>query len=246
MQGAKTAFSGFGGLTGSVTKSNTFSGFSLAPGGSSVSAFQGSKLTAPSERSSGLFSGASFSKVQPLNGSKEQTTDGSKSGGWSNKHEEDWKDSPEYFNFLKDLNLSVLAWIKQHVEENPYIILTPIFKDYEHYLQNQEKEARSTSAAELSTPAKKDTVHNEDNSKSTFSAAASTKPSEDKAKTLAVQADSKDKLSASDKKEADQSSPSVSTGNGSNTQKGFSFGATSLSGSGGKPVFICVDIMCFA
>ena len=34
-------------------------------------------------------------------------------------------------------------WIKSHVDENPFCILTPIFKDYERYLAEiDEKEAK--------------------------------------------------------------------------------------------------------
>ena len=40
---------------------------------------------------------------------------------------------------LKSLNSSVAKWIKEHVDKNPYCILTPIFTDYEQHLGEIEK-----------------------------------------------------------------------------------------------------------
>ncbi|XP_018331221.1 nuclear pore complex protein Nup50 [Agrilus planipennis] len=48
-------------------------------------------------------------------------------------------DSNEYYAKLKGLNESVTKWIKEHVDANPFLNLTPIFKDYEQYLENIEK-----------------------------------------------------------------------------------------------------------
>ncbi|XP_059156449.1 nuclear pore complex protein Nup50-like [Physella acuta] len=61
----------------------------------------------------------------------------------------DSKESSSYLSFLKSLNESVLAWIKQHVEENPYIILSPIFKDYEVYLSSIEKSPSAVGRKEV-------------------------------------------------------------------------------------------------
>lgn len=47
--------------------------------------------------------------------------------------------SSEYYSKLKGLNESVSQWIKTHVDSNPICILTPIFKDYEKYLQEIEE-----------------------------------------------------------------------------------------------------------
>lgn len=47
--------------------------------------------------------------------------------------------STNYFSNLKSLNTSVATWISQHVDENPYCILTPVFKDYEKHLANIER-----------------------------------------------------------------------------------------------------------
>ncbi|XP_002162006.1 nuclear pore complex protein Nup50 isoform X1 [Hydra vulgaris] len=40
-----------------------------------------------------------------------------------------------YFQHLCALNVSVLSWIKQHVNSNPCIDLTPVFNDYSKYLK---------------------------------------------------------------------------------------------------------------
>lgn len=50
-----------------------------------------------------------------------------------------------YLSNLKALNTSVLNWIKQHLDKNPYCILTPIFKDYENHLSEMEKEKKKDS-----------------------------------------------------------------------------------------------------
>ncbi|GFS05084.1 nuclear pore complex protein Nup50 [Elysia marginata] len=209
---SKTAFSGFAGLTGGITKSNTFSGFQTTPAKSGFGTFLGSKLTSPSGESPGLTFGGSSLRAQSVNGSKDQTTSSSTPGGGVGKNAAgDWKDSPAYFSFLKALNLSVLAWIKQHVEENPYIILTPIFKDYEKYLKNQETEACAAMAEGLSSSAKKD--------------ADPVKDSDDA--TLPAQSDVNKESSSTDKEDAVPKSTPVFAASGSSTFKGFSFGATS-------------------
>lgn len=50
------------------------------------------------------------------------------------------KSKGKYLQQLKNLNESVSKWIKEHVDKNPYCILTPIFKDYEKYLGEIEKD----------------------------------------------------------------------------------------------------------
>ena len=45
----------------------------------------------------------------------------------------------EYLKQLCSLNTSVTQWISEHVDKNPYVDLTPIFKDYETHLSNIDK-----------------------------------------------------------------------------------------------------------
>ena len=44
------------------------------------------------------------------------------------------QDSTPYLVQLKSLNESVSEWIQKHVSDNPYVDLTPIFKDYTTHL----------------------------------------------------------------------------------------------------------------
>ena len=41
----------------------------------------------------------------------------------------------EYLKQLQALNIGVSKWISSHVEKNPHVDLTPIFKDYEKHLK---------------------------------------------------------------------------------------------------------------
>jgi len=41
----------------------------------------------------------------------------------------------QYLLHLRTLNIQVTDWIKKHVDENPLVILSPIFKDYEKYIK---------------------------------------------------------------------------------------------------------------
>jgi len=42
----------------------------------------------------------------------------------------------EYLSNLKSLNNQVTSWIKTHVDQNPLVDLTPVFKDYEKHIGN--------------------------------------------------------------------------------------------------------------
>lgn len=55
-----------------------------------------------------------------------------------------------YLSNLKTLNESVLAWIKSHVEKNPYCILTPVFKDYDKHLADIMKGKEDSSKTDIS------------------------------------------------------------------------------------------------
>lgn len=53
----------------------------------------------------------------------------------------------EYLSKVKALNNAVAEWIKFHVDENPLIVLTPIFEDYEKYLKEFEDSKKSSNGA---------------------------------------------------------------------------------------------------
>ncbi|XP_053600530.1 nuclear pore complex protein Nup50 isoform X2 [Plodia interpunctella] len=56
-----------------------------------------------------------------------------------------------YCSKLKGLNESVSDWIKKHVGETPFCILTPIFKDYEKYLKEIQDEYQGVSKESKTT-----------------------------------------------------------------------------------------------
>jgi nuclear pore complex protein Nup50 len=49
------------------------------------------------------------------------------------------KTSSKYMVHLKALNETVTKWIKDHVDKNPYILLTPVFEDYKTHLAELER-----------------------------------------------------------------------------------------------------------
>ncbi|XP_014474541.1 PREDICTED: nuclear pore complex protein Nup50 isoform X2 [Dinoponera quadriceps] len=63
------------------------------------------------------------------------------------------KNSSDYYTSLKGLNESVAQWINSHVDSNPFCILTPIFKDYERYLNEIVSKEESVKAQTASHPA---------------------------------------------------------------------------------------------
>ncbi|NXR83026.1 NUP50 protein, partial [Pycnonotus jocosus] len=56
--------------------------------------------------------------------------------------------APSYHKQLAALNCSVRDWIVKHVNSNPLCDLSPIFRDYEHYLASIEQQHGSDSGSE--------------------------------------------------------------------------------------------------
>ena len=87
-------------------------------------------------------SATSFSSIAPVKHA--DTSNGLTAGGAtpsipssapvSNSNGKKDSKSDDYYPKLRALNESVSAWIKQHVDKNPYCILTPVFRDYEKHL----------------------------------------------------------------------------------------------------------------
>ena len=48
----------------------------------------------------------------------------------------------DYLHQLECLNTSVAEWITQHVQRNPLVDLTPIFRDYEAYLSSLDQKRK--------------------------------------------------------------------------------------------------------
>uniref|UniRef100_A0A1B6HA97 Nuclear pore complex NUP2/50/61 domain-containing protein n=1 Tax=Homalodisca liturata TaxID=320908 RepID=A0A1B6HA97_9HEMI len=62
----------------------------------------------------------------------------------------------KYLSDLKELNQSVVAWIKKHVESDSHCILSPVFEDYNKHLTKIRAErdaAEKASSVVSSTPA---------------------------------------------------------------------------------------------
>lgn len=171
------------------------------------------------------------------------------------KGQGDTKESSTYLSFLKSLNESVLAWIKKHVDDNPYIILTPIFKDYENYLASVQPETSVVSIAKKD--ASRETKNNDNNNKAATNSTGSsvTKPTaEDKPKFTFGQTTQESSLakgfsfepsgsnaaigpikftSTSQPEAAFKFGQSSETATSSDSKPAFSFGSTFSSQSGG-------------
>lgn len=85
-------------------------------------------------KTSSTNSAPTFSFLTNLN-KPSDTTNGSASKDMTNDSR-----SPEYYSELTGLNQSVSRWIKSHVDSNPLCILTPIFRDYERYLDKMNEQ----------------------------------------------------------------------------------------------------------
>ncbi|XP_014664255.1 PREDICTED: nuclear pore complex protein Nup50-like [Priapulus caudatus] len=84
--------------------------------------------------------------VTPAKVSARATDDGAQ----SSKHRDH-----AYYQALRSLNESVLTWIRQHVETNPYIILAPIFVDYDKYVRDLDDKYPSSSVEDETDGASK-------------------------------------------------------------------------------------------
>lgn len=107
-------------------------------------------------KTSSTNSAPSFNFLTNLN-KPSDTTNGSASKDTTNDSR-----SPEYYSELTGLNQSVSRWIKSHVDSNPLCILTPIFRDYERYLdkineqelKRQHKKGADTTEKKIKSPEK--------------------------------------------------------------------------------------------
>ncbi|XP_054740126.1 nuclear pore complex protein Nup50 [Anastrepha obliqua] len=133
----KSVFSGFAGFGKSNSSTPTASPFSFL-----------SKIPGPPADSLNSITTAktfSFGPVAKTADSTEKKDDKYTENGSATK--ENVKDntvkSANYQSKIKGLNQAVSEWIKIHVDKNPLCILTPIFKDYEKYLNDIEEEEKT-------------------------------------------------------------------------------------------------------
>uniref|UniRef100_U5EZQ4 Putative nucleoporin 50 n=1 Tax=Corethrella appendiculata TaxID=1370023 RepID=U5EZQ4_9DIPT len=130
----------------------------------------------------------------------------------------------DYFAKIKELNQSVSKWIQKHVDENPICKLTPIFKDYEKYLEEIESEELKTAASPPSTTtatvAKESDIKKAATTSSTMVQAQSPKPISD-----FKFGSTTSPLSGFAAVKSDTTKPAFSFGSGSSTP--FTFGNVS-------------------
>ena len=61
-------------------------------------------------------------------------------------------DEDDYLHQLECLNTSVAEWISQHVQRNPLVDLTPIFHDYEAYLNTLDQKRKQLTVNKETKP----------------------------------------------------------------------------------------------
>ncbi|XP_020895118.1 nuclear pore complex protein Nup50 [Exaiptasia diaphana] len=130
-----TGFSGFSGLKSTSSTASSTSNSSapaeLKPATkTSLAGFSGfAGLSSTTSKDIWSTQEKPWAKVNGNNGIKQNDT----------SEKENHSDS--YLENIKSLNISVLSWLQKHVNENPYVDLTPVFKDYSKHLSNIEKKA---------------------------------------------------------------------------------------------------------
>ena len=97
---------------------------------------------------SGLFSGISLS----LNGTPSSTTSTTTLPAQSTTALSPPRTmDSKYLEQLRSLNVSVSEWIAKHVRDNPFVDLTPIFRDYETHLKNIDNKVSRDEGMDCST-----------------------------------------------------------------------------------------------
>lgn len=155
MQGtdSKSAFGTFAGFkTTPVTNPPVSSLFSFLANTSATSSTTSVAPTTVNTSSKNIAANGAPKTVGKDANKKEDTeevqilssTSSSKKVSTEQKNEKTKSHSSDYYAKLKGLNESVATWIKTHVDENPFCILTPIFRDYEKYLKEITSKEEST------------------------------------------------------------------------------------------------------
>lgn len=148
----------FGGFKGFSGVTSTPAVKPAAEGGAASSPFSFlSGIAKPTNGTSGTTTTAAAT-TSSLGASIFAATDPSKkvfSGFGSPPKESKESGDEEYAANVKALNLAVSAWISEKVKENPLCKLTPIFKDYDKYLDEIEaKKSSNKPVTKESSPAK--------------------------------------------------------------------------------------------
>lgn len=124
---------------------SVFSGFSLISNKSST-------LGTDAAPSKPLFSfGSSFSSQTPAASAPFSASSSVTTPSFGTQPKVDDSKSSEFVTKLKELNDAVLSCIKGHIDSGKACILTPIFKDYEKYVNELEEKNKAAASA---SPAK--------------------------------------------------------------------------------------------
>ena len=100
----------------------------------------------PLQSSAGLFSGVKLTMNQPNGTTQPQSSTASAPGVTMAAQGPNSTLNSTYLQQLRSLNVSVSEWIGQHVTDNPYVDLTPIFKDYESHLRSIDEKYKAQSS----------------------------------------------------------------------------------------------------
>ncbi|KAL3265390.1 hypothetical protein HHI36_009596 [Cryptolaemus montrouzieri] len=137
-----------------------------------------------------------------------------------------------YYAKLKGLNQSVAKWISKHVESNPLINLQPIFKDYEKFFEEIEKDKNictvTSESKKIESTAQKNTGLKANDEKPVINFSFTPKSTESKVESTS--SPPKFQFGATNKPKDVSSSdavPKFSFGGNNTPLSGFSFGATS-------------------
>ena len=150
-----SGFKGFGSTTTSTTETKA-PAFSFGVTSKPLTGLVSNGVTAAKAPSSEIkiapfvVGGKSTITPSPKTGDKDSTLNTNNSGNDKSKNK------AKYLQQLKTLNESVSKWIKEHVDKSPFIILSPIFKDYEKHLAELEAKYpdHGTEDADKSAPGK--------------------------------------------------------------------------------------------
>ncbi|XP_013396012.1 nuclear pore complex protein Nup50 [Lingula anatina] len=176
---------GIGGSTDSNGGTSAFKGFTGFAGLASSTGPEAPAFSFGSKPLTGLSNGAKSTKSSEnpdkISVSAEKSNDSN--GGDASKSKAKLP-RREYLKLLKNLNESLARWVQQHVEKNPYCILTPIFKDYEKHLAEVEKKYPDEAKEEASEEDAKLSLQDKKEEKSTVTVVPQTEEKEEKKPTF--------------------------------------------------------------
>lgn len=145
MQGGGV-FKGFKGFSSFSTSTLPKSSVLLSSASTSTSPFSSASTTISESLTKPSVPNSHSETTTPPNSTETRPTNGNSDG------------SPSYLEQIKSLNQSFINWIQSHVTSNPYIDLTPVFRDYEKHMKDIDSKCCSAGS---STVVQSDTTSNQ-------------------------------------------------------------------------------------